>query len=712
MKKVISVLLVLVMATCLFSGCNTEKEPDPQNDPVIKNYGKIFYVAVDGNDANEGTKESPLATLGGAVAKVREYKAANGLPEGGIKVEFAAGTYKVTEQTDLTEEDSGEEGKEIVYAAADGAEVIFDGGIELKNSDFIHVTDEDVLAVLKNDEARANVLCLDLSKPEYAILFKADSNSFNQTLTSDGDIQTIARWPNGEFARAEIVDNSGALSLISADPKQIADWSSSPTFGWSGYGSVDWSDVWFFEGVTFDADRNAICVPNSKIVYPPVLSNMPYFVFNLLCELDEPGEYYRDDENKILYYWPSSDIAAARLTVSANSETAISLEDVKYITVKGIIFENYCKTAISGSADYFSLLDSTIRVCSDYAVRLKGKHDTLDGNTMYNLSMGGIDISGGDLFTPELCYNSLTNNHIYHYGLVRRTYKAALTLNGSGYYVAHNEIHDAPHNAISAGVSQSIIEYNEIYDVVKSSSDAGAIYYGRSWHFGYNAIRYNYFHDIIDELFHGTPYAVYLDDELALQHVYSNIIVNVGGVGVVGNGVRNCRIENNVVCNTGVKPFFNNDNGIGWFPQPSLYEEGSIWSYLKEPLKTKLWKYLYADLGTTIESNEYHIYYTDPIPDVAGFPGYNSWVNNVVYNYASDDEVIYKDRVEKIVLTKRPNEWIASTIGNNIEYFDSDLKDVFVDAANGNFFLKEDSKVYRDIIGFEKWDYSLIGRQK
>ena len=156
MKRFIALLLIFVMTVCLFSACNTEKEPDPQEDPVIKDFGKVFYVSVNGNDANEGTEESPLATLGGAVAKVREYKQANGLPEGGIKVEFAAGTYKVTQQTDLTEEDSGEEGKEIVYAAADGAEVIFDGGVSLNPSDFKPANDE-FKALLQTDEAKANV---------------------------------------------------------------------------------------------------------------------------------------------------------------------------------------------------------------------------------------------------------------------------------------------------------------------------------------------------------------------------------------------------------------------------------------------------------------------------------------------------------------------------------------------------------------------------
>ena len=69
----------------------------------------------------------------------------------------------------------------------------------------------------------------------------------------------------------------------------------------------------------------------------------------------------------------------------------------------------------------------------------------------------------------------------------------------------------------------------------------------------------------------------------------------------------------------------------------------------------------------------------------------------------SNDVSLYSKLIADILLGEDTTPMICT---------DSDLKDVFVDAANGNFFLKEDSKVYRDIIGFEKWDYSLIGRQK
>ena len=60
-------------------------------DPVPADAGKVFYVSSEGSDENPGTEADPLATFAGAVKAVRDYKAENGLPEGGIEVVFAAG---------------------------------------------------------------------------------------------------------------------------------------------------------------------------------------------------------------------------------------------------------------------------------------------------------------------------------------------------------------------------------------------------------------------------------------------------------------------------------------------------------------------------------------------------------------------------------------------------------------------------------------------
>ena len=127
---------------------------------------------------------------------------------------YTAGTYKVTQQTDLTEEDSGEEGKPIVYAAADGAEVIFDGGVSLNPSDFKPANDE-FKALLQTDGAKANVLEIDLAA---AGIWDADDSTvygggwgagkYRQSLYVNNELQTVARWPNGVYYHADMPDGA------------------------------------------------------------------------------------------------------------------------------------------------------------------------------------------------------------------------------------------------------------------------------------------------------------------------------------------------------------------------------------------------------------------------------------------------------------------------------------------------------------------------
>lgn len=98
-------------------------------------------------------------------------------------------------------------------------------------------------------------------------------------------------------------------------------------------------------------------------------------------------------------------------------------------------------------------------------------------------------LTGGDRETLTSSENVVTNNLIYDWSQVYRTYQAAVSLNGVGAVCSHNEIYNSPHEAITYSGNNHVIEYNVIHDVVLESSDAGAIYAGRSWSYYGNVIR-------------------------------------------------------------------------------------------------------------------------------------------------------------------------------------------------------------------------------
>jgi len=76
---------------------------------------ETFYVAPNGKDTNPGTEAKPFQTLAKSRDAIRAYRKTNPLPEGGITVYLREGEYNLGETFILTPQDSGEEGKPVVY---------------------------------------------------------------------------------------------------------------------------------------------------------------------------------------------------------------------------------------------------------------------------------------------------------------------------------------------------------------------------------------------------------------------------------------------------------------------------------------------------------------------------------------------------------------------------------------------------------------------
>lgn len=168
-------------------------------------------------------------------------------------------------------------------------------------------------------------------------------------------------------------------------------------------------------------------------------------------------------------------------------------------------------------------------------------------------------LTGGDRETLTSSENVVTNNLIYDWSQVYRTYQAAVSLNGVGAVCSHNEIYNSPHEAITYSGNNHVIEYNVIHDVVLESSDAGAIYAGRRWSYYGNVIRYNCIYNIGSEDF--TPSGIYFDDALSGQEAYGNLLINIPGCAFLLGGGRDLKIENNQIINAAT-PIYYDDRAM------------------------------------------------------------------------------------------------------------------------------------------------------
>ena len=166
--------------------------------PLVDNAD--VYVATDGDDANPGTFDAPLATFAGAAAKVREIKAEK--TEGDIIVAFKAGTYGPVE-LELTAEDSGSPDQRIIYCKYGDGDVTFNNGIDVPFSEFEPLNEEEK-GLFKSSETD-KIMRADLS----GIVGEGELGN-DTLLISENGLCNVAVFPNRyEDGSEQLMKNVG-----------------------------------------------------------------------------------------------------------------------------------------------------------------------------------------------------------------------------------------------------------------------------------------------------------------------------------------------------------------------------------------------------------------------------------------------------------------------------------------------------------------------
>jgi hypothetical protein len=153
-------------------------------------YGAYYYISTEVNDTNPGTIEKPFATLEKARDTIRELKQESGIPEGGIVVYLRGGTYYRNQSFNLVSQDSGEQGKPIVYKSFPGERATISGGMVLDPEVYVWEPYEH----MGNMIWRVNVG--DIAEP-----LKHEPHNPNgfRSLFVDGQRATRARIPNDDL---------------------------------------------------------------------------------------------------------------------------------------------------------------------------------------------------------------------------------------------------------------------------------------------------------------------------------------------------------------------------------------------------------------------------------------------------------------------------------------------------------------------------------
>ncbi|PIU64111.1 MAG: hypothetical protein COS85_13790, partial [Armatimonadetes bacterium CG07_land_8_20_14_0_80_59_28] len=676
----------LMLASVLTSPPTTEADSQP---PVL-------YISTKGDDSwsgklaspNKAKSDGPFTTLERARDAVRELK-----QNGGIAVELRGGVYERDTTFKLTAEDAGTAEAPVVYRAHAGEEVRVVGGRHLPPAAFKPVTDPAVLDRL-DSVARGKLLQADLKSlgignyGEFPNRFRGAAPVLE--LFFNDQRMMLARWPNDGWAHVAKVVERGSVPRVGDktvkpgafeyEGDRPARWKIEDGVWLTGYWCFDWCD----EAIrvrSIDPGKRVITFTDPHIYGLGSGNQGPrrYYALNILDELDRPGEYYLDRKTGTLYFWPPAPIAKARIAVSVLQDPLISLDAAAHVTIRGLTLEACRGVALTikgGRED--QIVSCVVRNTGQAGIAVEGgeKH-RVEACDIHDTGTLGISLVGGDRKTLTAAGHEAINNHIYRFSRLQRTYASAIQVGGVGNRVAHNLIHDAPHQAIGLSGNDHIIEFNEVHHVIMETDDCGAFYMGRNPSERGTVIRYNFWHHLGSPLGHGNA-AIYFDDGDGGQTVYGNVFIRCGEPALGSFGTVFCHgghdnlIENNI--------FIECKRAIGAAPW-----NDRRWA---EALKEGDWQQkLLKDVDITKPP------YSTRYPELEGYmtpsgkPRMNRAARNVAVmcgqfvrgNYLDDDNFI------------------------------TDKDPGFVDAAKGNFQLKDDSIVYRKVSGFKNIPFEKIG---
>ena len=479
--KLIKLSLVSVIVLLLFN---------------MHSYAVDLYVSTKGNDKNPGTKDKPFATIKRAQKEVRKIK-------GTVTVYVRSGVYYLTEPIVFSTEDSRNPKEKVVYKAYPGEQVRISGGISLQ---------------LKWETYKDNI-----KKAKLPIDLTIDQ------LFVNGTLQQMARYPN--YDTTARFYNGFAADALSRE--RIKTWSN-PKGGyihslhkheWGGFHSVILGKDAKGELITEGGWQN-----NRQMGMHDKIK----FVENIFEELDAPGEWFYNQLEKILYFYPPKGYNPDNALIEVpRLKSLFEFKGTERIPVTCISIEGFeiAQTLRTFMETREPLLRSDWAIYRGGAIVFEGTQNcsikncfinTVGGNAIFfnnynrNSEVSGCQIANagasgvcfvGDpsaVRSPSFEYNQFVpyekldltagpksnnypadckayNNLIYKIGRIEKQAAGVQISMAMDITVSHNTIYDTPRAGINIGDGcwgGHLLEFNDVFNTVLETGDHGAF---NSW---------------------------------------------------------------------------------------------------------------------------------------------------------------------------------------------------------------------------------------
>lgn len=723
-------------------------------DPKIREPKKIdissispshidFYVSPHGDDVNSGISiDSPFATIERTALAVKEKINSGNCTDSEIVVKLGKGEYR-TSGIMFDENNSIPDGVKVIYTAFSESshdEVVITGGFTFNSDDIIYVSDSNDISTKErlSPDAREHVVMIDLKKyglsekdygKMYAIggrnnaaLYDDDTVGLNFEIFFNERRMICARYPNnGEFVKIfDVLDvgetlefpqsvyrpnfnsmrnpRGGQFIVDKETNNRIKTWKKTDGIWIHGYFYWDWSDL-STPVKSIETDVRTLTTTHASTF--GFRKDAPYYFYNVFEELDEPGEWYLDRDNSILYIYPYEKITTdTKIEMSLITSPILSLYKCRNMSFEGISFKCTRNNGINlTECNNISL--KYCRVSNVYKTGIYGdkcENVMISGCEVHHTGDYGINLSGGDRVNLIPGGNVIDNSYVHDFAEISRTCICGINIGGIGGVVSHCEIHSSPIVGLGYSGNDHIIEYNVIHDVCFNTDDAAAIYTGCSWTSRGNVVRRNIIYNIGSE--ESNPDGIYWDDGLSGQTAYENLIVNIGKHAfMIGGGNENTAINNIIVTNgeSAVRYDARCREAItddGWAKSLVLpLGTGILWNILhSNPFRSEVWVSKYPILGKFNENPES---YDDPYypPN----PSFSKVSNNVIVSCNKDLGLIAQYVRD------------FSDISNNIIYPDLESAGITID-EDGRYIVLDNSPIYSVINDFPEIKFNEAGR--
>ncbi len=561
MKKILSLLLITALIFSVSSSSFAENTSDTIPEETS---GTVFYVSASASSGGDGSFEKPFQSIENAKRAVRS--ADKNKP---ITVYVMGGDYYFKSSMVFDAQDSGSEKAPITYKAYNGEKPVFHGSVEIPARNITKLEDETLLNRFQatvRDKIYVMKLPSDVES-NMGNLFRFGVGSYAHTYNfntidvfNNGELMPMSQWPNVGFVDVESITDGSPVKVQFGDSiaTHFNNWKFSEDIIMSYYTRAGYEH--YYSPVSgFSAKEKVINIPNDQVARTPSLdrmgpsSNARVVILNMLEEIDMPGEWVIDRANKQIYIYPEGGKVNGKMSVSLLNEAIVRFNGASNITFEGITVGYGRNDAIEIINKSSNIVIKDCDVCnvgsSGIEIRESNNISVIDSD-IYNVGSSGVYIvSCGDKIALGESGIVVANNDIFNIGRLKKCATACvITEQSCGVDIRNNKMHRVPHQAVWVDGSVIVrVDANEIYQAVRETMDAGALYVnGDPIDWGVEFTN-NFIHDVTNELSgRGTTHGTYADAQHHNVKMENNIFYNIGNGAGFQNGGSFGTLANNI----------------------------------------------------------------------------------------------------------------------------------------------------------------------